>query len=96
MFAIKNCISNKDKQDARITFCNFYTKFYLPVLFAPPLLLLPELPRLLLPLLGPFRNVRSPGLACDLLPALNLGFDDDGEDAEVLVLGLGMAQPHQI
>jgi hypothetical protein len=34
--------------------------------------------------------VRSPGFACDLLPALNLGFDDEGEDAEVLVLGFGL------
>jgi hypothetical protein len=56
---------------------------------APPRLLFPELPRLLLPLLGPLRKVLSPGFAWDLLPALNLGFDDDGEEAEEPVLGFG-------
>jgi hypothetical protein len=34
--------------------------------------------------------VRSPGFACDLLPALNRGFDDDGEADEELDLGFGL------
>jgi hypothetical protein len=34
--------------------------------------------------------VRSPGFACDLLPDLKRGFDDDGDADEELVLGLGL------
>jgi hypothetical protein len=41
-------------------------------------------------LLGPLRKVRSPGFACDLLPALNLGLEEEGEDAEAPVRGFGL------